>query len=297
MSASWTEAIQEASSRLTGGLTIGSITEGTIHKYYNIDGQLFSATLCVMALGYQNDPRTAQDIAAAELRAAIVRGDLAPGAKIRQEASARQIGVSLIPIREALKVLSGEGLVTYVPQRGYFVTRLEDDAIRQIYDARSLVESEVERLAVGRLGAEQLTAMREALRSQEHAVEDRDPVRMIAGNRAFHFALFGACENPWLVGFVTQLWDAIDSYRVVSYRRMWLESDAELIPGEILAEHRRILDALAGGHSQLALELLRRHRGHSESFLTALVMPSADRDAAQLQAEADRGSAARSRSG
>jgi DNA-binding FadR family transcriptional regulator len=70
---------------------------------------------------------------------------LAPLEPRHAEFQADLLAVSLIPLREALKVLSGEGLVTYVPQRGYFVTRLEDDAIRQIYDARSLVESEERR--------------------------------------------------------------------------------------------------------------------------------------------------------
>src|SRR3981189_2380075 len=96
-------------------------------------------------------PRTAQAIAAAEPRDAFVRGDLHPGARIRQEATAQELGISLIPVREALKTLASEGLVTYHPQRGYFVTELPLEAIEQIYTVRELLETEAERICLPRL--------------------------------------------------------------------------------------------------------------------------------------------------
>src|SRR3979411_1209728 len=112
-------------------------------------------------------PRTAEAIAAAELRAAIVRGDLAPGDKIRQEITAQQLGISLIPLREALKTLASEGVVTYQPQRGYFVTDLPDQSIHHSYAVRSLLEAETERPAGPRISAPQTEAMRTHLRTQQ----------------------------------------------------------------------------------------------------------------------------------
>jgi DNA-binding GntR family transcriptional regulator len=216
-------------------------------------------------------PRTAEAIAASELRAAIVRGDLAPGAKIPQEATARELGVSLIPIREALKTLAGEGLVTYHPQRGYFVTELPNDAIAQIYAVRSLLEAETERAAMPLMGERETAAMRSHLRTQERAAEDHDAVELIAANRRFHFTIFERCENPWLVRFVTQMWDAVDPYRVLSYRRMWLESDERLVPAEILTEHEGIIAALERHKPERALRLLEQHRKRSRTFLTVLL--------------------------
>ncbi len=215
-------------------------------------------------------PRTAQGIAAAELRAAIVGGDLAPGEKILQEATAEELGVSLIPLREALKTLAGEGVVTYHPQRGYFVTELPLDRIRELYFARDLLEAEVERLALPALDGDAVAIMRAQVRTQRRAVAERDAVEMIAANRTFHFTVFERCGNPWLIKFVTQLWDALDPYRVLSYRRMWLQPDNELLPEEILAEHDRILDALESGDEDGALALMSEHRGRSEAFLAAL---------------------------
>jgi DNA-binding GntR family transcriptional regulator len=227
-----------------------------------------------MALDRTPLPRTAEAIAAAELRNAIVRGDLAPGAKIRQELTAKELGISLIPLREALKTLTSEGVVTYLPQRGYFVTELPVDAIGHIYAVRDLLEAQAERDAIKRVGPPETGAMRAQVRAQERAVEDRDAVEMIAANRRFHFAIFDRCENPWLLRFVTQLWDTVDPYRVLSYRRMWLQADEHGVPAEILAEHEVIVEALEQGDRRQALRLLSAHRRRSETFLTVLVDPA-----------------------
>jgi DNA-binding GntR family transcriptional regulator len=224
-----------------------------------------------MALERSHLPRTAEGIAANELRAAIVRGDLKPGDKIRQESTAAQLGISLIPLREALKTLAGEGAVTYQPQRGYYVTELPVEAMKEVYDARSLIESEVERIALPRMRPEDVEAMRGHLRAQARAVEDRDAVQMIETNRRFHFELFGRCDNAWLLKFVVQVWDALDPYRVLSYRKMWLTEDELLVPNEILGEHERILTAIEKGKTEQALKLLEKHRNRSETFLTVLV--------------------------
>jgi DNA-binding GntR family transcriptional regulator len=215
-------------------------------------------------------PRTAEAIAAGELRTAIVRGELAPGQKIRQEATAKQLGISLVPVREALKTLAGEGLLTYKPQRGYFVTELHDGAVRDIYAVRSLLEAETERLAVGNLREQDLHTMRTQIRTQEIAATTHDAVEMIAANRRFHFTIFVRCRNPWLVRYVAQLWDTLDPLRVITYRRMWLDSQEQLIPDEVLGEHRRILTALEKRTYERALQLLAKHRQRSKRFLTTL---------------------------
>jgi DNA-binding GntR family transcriptional regulator len=224
----------------------------------------------VASLAHSQLPRTAEAIAAGELRAAIVRGELAPGAKILQEATAQALGVSLIPLREALKTLAGEGIVTYEPQRGYFVTDLQDERIGELYAVRELLEAEAERLALGHLDADAIDLMGAQLRVQERAVAECDAVEMIAANRVFHFALFERCANPSLVRLVAQVWDTLDPYRVLSYRRMWLQEQERLIPDEILAEHRRILNALENGEHERALQLLREHRERSRTFLVVL---------------------------
>jgi DNA-binding GntR family transcriptional regulator len=230
-----------------------------------------------MALERTPLPRTTEAIAAAELRDAIVRGDLAPGTKIRQEATAQQLGISLIPVREALKTLAGEGVVTYRAQRGYFVTELPAAAINEIYVVRDLLERETEQLAIPNITETDLGAMRGHLRDQAGAVEEQDAVEMIATNRRFHFTIFDRCENTWLKRVVTQLWDTLDPYRVLSYRRMWLADPERHVPAEILDEHERILTALERRSSKDALRLLGQHRTRSETFLRVLVDEAVER--------------------
>ena len=84
---------------------------------------------------------TAQQVAVTWLRRAIARGALRPGERIGQDAAAAQIGVSPIPVREALRILESEGLVTYVPRRGYFVTELNLADVEEIYHLRGLLET------------------------------------------------------------------------------------------------------------------------------------------------------------
>jgi DNA-binding GntR family transcriptional regulator len=220
-----------------------------------------------VALKQTDLPRTAEAIAAIGLRGAIVRGDLLPGEKILQEATAAELGVSVIPVREALKTLAGEGVVTYEPQRGYFVTALPEEAIGAIYLARSLVEAAVERIAVPLLTGDDTDAMAIQLRAQQLAVEARDPIEMIAANRRFHFAIFDHCDNAWLKRFVTQLWDALDPYRAISYRSMWLAANDDHLPRAILGEHRAILTAIEQGKPNRTLKLLGRHRRRSGVLL------------------------------
>ncbi len=74
-----------------------------------------------------------------------------------------------------------------------------------------------------------------------------------------------------MLRFVAQLWDTLDPYRVLSYRRMWLEDTDQQVPAEILAEHGRILGALRGGRLDHALRAARQHRSRSETFLRVLV--------------------------
>ena len=85
---------------------------------------------------------TAQDRAAALLRAAILDGELLPGQRVNQEQWAARVGVSMIPVREALRALAGEGLVTYRPRRGYAVTELNLADLEEVYRLRSLLETD-----------------------------------------------------------------------------------------------------------------------------------------------------------
>ncbi|MFB6552464.1 GntR family transcriptional regulator [Streptomyces sp. NPDC056405] len=198
-------------------------------------------------------------MAVAELREAIVRGDLEPGEPIRQEETARELGLSVIPVREALKTLANEGVVTYRPQRGYAVAELHADGVDGIFRVRELLEGEAERIAVRRIAPDGIAEMRKALEEQRLAAAERDVVKVIRTNRRFHFVLFERCDNPLLIRYVRQTWDSLDPHRAVAYRKA-LSEGAGTDSDRIHQEHVQVVEALESGDHDLAIRLLVGHR-------------------------------------
>jgi DNA-binding GntR family transcriptional regulator len=216
-------------------------------------------------------------LALAELRDAIVRGDLPPGAAIRQGAAAEQLGLSVIPVREALKTLASEGMVSYQPQRGYTVAELRPEGVDGIFRVRELLEAEAETVAVARLRPQDTAAMRAALDAQREATANGDAHAAITANKDFHFALLERCDNEWLLRFVRQLWDALEPHRALAYRRTAARGDL-VRAQEILDEHQEILTALEHGDPTAVLATLSAHRtGGLEDFHRLLGPESMDR--------------------
>jgi DNA-binding GntR family transcriptional regulator len=194
------------------------------------------------------------------LREQIATGAVRAGAQLRQEQLAQQFGVSVPPVREALKTLEAEGQVLHVPHRGYFVASLSLDELVENYRIRELLEAEAVRRAVPRLGGPELARMREAVRLMDVAHRAADLGALSRANRAFHFTLFEAAGMPRMAEIIRVLWDATDRYRSLYFATHQHRS-------AVNAEHRAVLAALRTGDGQAAVEVLHRHR---ESALTAL---------------------------
>jgi DNA-binding GntR family transcriptional regulator len=221
-------------------------------------------------------PPTAQEAVLEELRVAIVSGELCPGEQVLQDALAERFGVSRVPLREALKILEGEGQVVYRPHRGYFVAELDLDDLREVYRIRDLLESEAVRVAVPQIGTDELTALQGALEDVERASAAGDLVAMAAANRRFHFGLLAAARMPRLLRLVRVLWDATDVYRSLYYAD---DSHRQVVHDE----HRLVLDAVRLGDQERAVELLRQHRERAvvtlERVLPGRSMAGVDRAA------------------
>lgn len=221
-------------------------------------------------------PPTAQEAVLEELRVAIVSGELRPGEQVLQDALAERFGVSRVPLREALKILEGEGQVVYRPHRGYFVAELDLDDLREVYRIRDLLESEAVRVAVPQIGTDELTALQGALEDVERASAAGDLVAMAAANRRFHFGLLAAAKMPRLLRLVRVLWDATDAYRSLYYAD---DSHRQVVHDE----HRLVLDAVRLGDQERAVELLRQHRERAvvtlERVLPGRSMAGVDRAA------------------
>ena len=206
---------------------------------------------------------TAHEVVAAALRQAILDRELKPGEKIRQEEVARRLGVSVIPVREALRVLAGEAQVTYRPRQGYVVAELDVRDLAEVYRLRELLEAEAVRVALPKLDDADVDRI-EALFAQVAAADTISDA--MKANRRAHFVLFEAAGLPILLRHIAMLWDSTEAYRALYYSTTSVD-----------AEHRAIVAALRNRDVERVLALLDAHRRHALDALTAALAPPRDR--------------------
>ena len=207
-------------------------------------------------------PPTAQEAVLTELRRLLVTGELAPGTPVRQETVAERLGVSRVPVREALKVLEGEGHVVYLPRRGYVVAELSAEDLTEVYRLRELLEAEAIRVAVPRLDDATLEEIEAVAHEVDGAGRRGDLAGMTAYNRDFHFLLFDAAGMPRLSRTLRQLWDATDVYRSVYFA-------AGANRTRVKHDHAAIVDALRARDVRAAIATQKRHRDASVTAVTA----------------------------
>jgi len=205
-------------------------------------------------------PGTTQQHAVEWLRRAIVTGELCPGDRVAQEDVAARIGVSVVPVREALRVLEGEGQVTYRPRRGYFVTELRYDDLAEIYALRQLLEERAARHALPQLDAQDVERIERAAADCADAAGGGDIARTLAANRRFHLALLDAPGQPHLLKLIRMLWDSTEAYRALYYNATAQRTAA-------MQAHDRILAAV---RTQDADRLVAKLDAHRADALTAL---------------------------
>jgi DNA-binding GntR family transcriptional regulator len=207
---------------------------------------------------------TAQQHATDALRALIVRGDLRPGQRVNQEDLAAQLGLSVAPVREALRVLESEGQLTYLPRRGYFVTELRFADLQEIYELRAILEERAARRALPALDDDALQSIVEAAQDCVDAAEAGDVAGELAANRRFHFAILAAPEQPHAMRVIRLLWDSTEAYRAMYYN-----SPAERHAS--VAAHERILEALRAHDADRLVAELSAHRTRALDVLGAIL--------------------------
>jgi len=196
---------------------------------------------------------TVQHATLLALREGIATGRYEPGQPLRQENLADDFGVSVPPVREALKTLEAEGQVVYVPRRGYSVAQLSRAELQESYRIRELLETEAIARAVGSLTRDDLARMRGAVRDMERAHRAADVTAMTAANRRFHFTVFDAAAMPRMADMIRILWDGTDRYRSRYFA-------AAAHRNRVRKEHAAIMSAVASGDTDASVELSRQHR-------------------------------------
>ncbi|HEX4691841.1 MAG TPA: GntR family transcriptional regulator [Solirubrobacteraceae bacterium] len=196
---------------------------------------------------------TAQQHALDWLRRAIVTGDLRPRQRVNQEDVAERMGLSVAPVREALRALEQEGQVTYLPRRGYFVTELRMADLEEIYALRRVLEGRAAREALPAIGPDALARIEAAAADCGAAAAAGDVAGELAANRRFHFAILAAPANPHAMRMIRMLWDSTEAYRALYYNSPE-ERDRSL------EAHERILAALRARDADRLVAELDAHR-------------------------------------
>lgn len=205
-------------------------------------------------------PGTTQEHAVSWLRHAIVTGGLRPGQRVGQEDVAASIGVSVAPVREALRVLEQEGQVTYIPRRGYFVTELHLADVQEIYELRQILEERATRAALPRLTDDDLARIRSAAADCVTAASADDVVAELEANRRFHFAIMAPSEEVHTLRLIQLLWDSTEAYRALYYNdpeeRLRAADAHDEIVAAVVSQDAGHLIAALDAHRARALDVL-----------------------------------------
>lgn len=186
-----------------------------------------------------------------QIRALILSGEMAPGARLSQIELAERLGISRTPVREALRRLAGEGLIDALPQRGFRVTDLGLEAVMRRLEVRLLLEPGIGRLAAERAQPDDLVALREAI-ALEADVTDPDAIH--DASRLFHLGLARATNNEDIVSTLDSLWIVEVGRRLLARRA----GEPDWKPADV-REHQAILAAVEAHDRDRAERLVREH--------------------------------------
>jgi DNA-binding GntR family transcriptional regulator len=197
-------------------------------------------------------PASRTEVVLEEIRRGILTRELLPGQPLVEAELAQRLGVSKTPVREALKVLSNSGLVTFSPYKGASVCVVDTELAKAVYDVRLVLEPEAVRRTVERRDSALFENAAGVLKEASTAIADRDQAALSLLNRQFHRALYSGCGNPLMVTILDDLKDRAALISIVgwesnpSWRKEW-------------TEHKAVLAAAKKGDADGAAELLRKH--------------------------------------
>ncbi len=184
------------------------------------------------------------------LRERIISGQFGRGQKLKQDEIARSLGISITPVREALKILEAEGYVAGYSHRGVVVAPFDIDRAEELFELRLLLEGRLTRLAAGNVAADDLRVLNELDREIVAAASSGVHEKLRRANYRFHFQLYELARRLQTLEFVRVLW-AKYPFDLVG-----------VIPGRFAradAEHKALLKALAAGDVRKTVQAMQAH--------------------------------------
>lgn len=189
--------------------------------------------------------RPLRELVYEELRNLILSGEIKPGTRMMEIELADSMGVSRTPIREAIRKLEKEGLVTIEPRKGAYVSTISMNDIVNILQIRGTLEGLAAMLAATRIKEIELMKLKEASQAFDRAVEEGNTKDMISNDTLFHHIIVEASGNDLLIKMVTDLQEIVLRFRYLYYKDF---KRAEKMP----PEHANILRAIETGSGETA---------------------------------------------
>ena len=212
---------------------------------------------------------TASEVAARLILDAIVDGRFPPGAPLRLQDLSQQLGMSMMPVREAIRKLAAMDIVELEPRRGARVREKSLEDLQDTYFSRLVLETAAIREAARKMSPDDEKLASAALAEQEEAQARGDLVAARDAHERFHFALYEASGSTWLVRSILPGWRNSERYRVATMV-------AEQTAGDRAREHRQILEAVRTGDAEYAVQALSEHLKHSVELAVASLPASED---------------------
>ena len=198
------------------------------------------------------------------LRAKAISYDLRPGSHVNEAALAAELNVSRTPVRTALSRLASEGLMTIVPNKGFFTQQLDVDAVRSLFEVRAAIEVLAVRLFCERASAEEIADLRRTWKQIKPKNGDTGPEAIVAADEAFHLALAKGSRNTELPRMLDEINGRIRFVRTVAMERPRFRNGS-------FVDHNKIIDAIEARDSEAAADLLTQHIRLTLDDVTILV--------------------------
>jgi len=205
----------------------------------------------------------------ARLRERILTRELRPGQRIDEMALVSELGISRTPLREALKVLQSEGLVTLVPRRGCFVTELSEKDLDDIYETVALLESHVAAKAAQKISDAQIEQLFDLHGRMEAAARARSFDDYRRCNTETHHLLQSIAGNAYQQDIISNLRRLL---HLAHYVTIWLPNRLE----RSIDEHRRFIDAIAARNVEQARHLMHEHIMNQRAALRQIHQPKSE---------------------
>ncbi|MFZ5648568.1 MAG: GntR family transcriptional regulator [Bacillota bacterium] len=200
-----------------------------------------------------------------KLRRAILEGRLKPGTRLVERRLAEQLKVSRTPVREVIRMLELEGLISYLPRAGAVVAIVDKEEVLEIYRIRAVLEGLAARLAAEKIGYDQIKRLENLLGTMEIHTGPGELDQIEQTHQEFNDLIYKAAGSPRLYSMIASLVDHINRYVRMGYG----------LPGRIAEanrEHRRLVEALALHDGDLAEAVARKHIENSrQAFFSELV--------------------------